>query len=320
MAKVLLGKMKFNDINERFIGKYLTYPKLDDSSNKFLEGGMRLEGLLKKSYAGLPLVTVITTIYNRESVVERAMCSVFQQSYPNIEYILVDAGSTDGTLSIIDKYSDKIDYYISQSDTGIYDGINKGLELSIGDYIIVLNSDDWYEKTAIEQLLKAVIEKNLDYVSALAIETDWFGNAVRKIPMMPYNDLTMLRMPLRHETMLVARNLYRQVGLYDTSYKIIGDLKMTQQFFNTDRKFNQLNSYIMYFRNTGVASKLSDSFIIERRRLLSENFEYLEEFEIKILADDFKGDPIPYYDICHKYSSEKKINNAIMCFLQFHGF
>lgn len=299
------------------IGCYNTYPL--SCPNGAFEGGLRTIGINKYTNASLPLVSVITTTFNRGSVIETAMCSVFEQTYPNIEYIVIDAASTDQTLDIIHKYEDKIDYFLSEPDSGMYAGMNKGLELAHGDYIIILNSDDWYEPFAIEKLVSAALSDNLDLVCALAIETDWHGKKLRNIPKMPFAENVFMRMPLRHETMMISRGLYEKTGLYDVEFKIIGDLKKTQQLFSANAKYKQLDDYIMYFRNAGAASSLTSEFIAERARLISENFIMLNVGEVALLANEYKKDPQPYAELCIKYKEYKLFVLAVKRFISFHG-
>src|SRR5574342_808175 len=113
------------------------------------EGGLRAKGFLRKSSAENPLVSVITVVYNGARHLEQTLLSVINQGYGNIEYIVVDGGSVDGTLDIIGKYEDRIDYWVSEPDDGTYDAMNKGIELAHGELIGLLNSDDYYEPDAI---------------------------------------------------------------------------------------------------------------------------------------------------------------------------
>lgn len=309
--------MKNKNQSSKCIGCYEIYPSPNEKSR--LEGGLRTFGHQKNSTNDLPLVTIITTVYNRAAVIEKAMCSVFSQTYPNIEYIIIDAKSTDGTMDIVQKYSDKIDYFFSEPDGGMYEGMNKGLQLSQGNFIIILNSDDWYENNAIELLVNEAQHTKSDVVSALAVETDWFGSPIRKIPKYPYGHNVMMRMPLRHETMLISSEFYEKTGLYDTNYNIIGDLKKTQQLFVNDAKLSQLDDYVMSFRNTGVASSITESLIIERKKLLSENFAMLAIEEIELLANDYNGSIGVYRDLVNKYSDIESIRNAVSGFLSLHG-
>ena len=120
--------------------------------------------MLKKSSHWKPLITVITAVYNGEKYLEECIQSLHKQNYDNIEHIIVDGGSNDKTLEIIRKY-EKIDYWISEKDKGIYDAFNKGMKFSTGDYLGFLNSDDVYTNEAFDYLLK-YINKNP--------ETDFF--------------------------------------------------------------------------------------------------------------------------------------------------
>jgi glycosyltransferase involved in cell wall biosynthesis len=135
----------------------------DFSPKHFKEGGLRLANCYKESIAGKPLVTIITVVFNCKSFLERCILSVLHQSYDNIEYIIVDGQSNDGTLDIIRKYEKAIDYWVSQKDEGHGDAMNKGLRLASGDIIAILNADDMYFPDAAEEAVKAMQGENADY-------------------------------------------------------------------------------------------------------------------------------------------------------------
>ena len=107
----------------------------------------------KKSSPNQPLVSIITTVLNGEKYIEETILSVVNQSYNNIEYIIVDGGSNDKTIEIIKKYEDRIDYWNSEKDSGIYFGFNRGLKLFTGDLVGFVNSDDTLNKDAIGTLV-----------------------------------------------------------------------------------------------------------------------------------------------------------------------
>ena len=94
-------------------------------------------------------VSVITVVYNGVKTIERTIKSVLGQSYGNIEYIIIDGNSTDGTQQLVTKYLDSIAYFISEKDSGIYDAMNKGIDRATGDYVIFINSDDWLADNSI---------------------------------------------------------------------------------------------------------------------------------------------------------------------------
>ena len=100
-----------------------------------------------------PLVSIITVVFNGERFIEKTINSVISQTYKNIEYIIIDGGSTDKTLDIIRQYEDRIDYWISEPDNGIYNAMNKGIKLSRGKLIGLINSDDWYMENAVETVV-----------------------------------------------------------------------------------------------------------------------------------------------------------------------
>lgn len=172
-----------------------------------------------------PLVSVITVVFNNARHIERAMESVFAQTYPNIEYIVIDGGSTDGTVDIIRQHASKLSYWHSKRDKGISDAFNMGVAASRGTYVGLVNSDDWMEP---------------EQVASAAGELEWSG-----APFV-YGDLTMHRpggelayrvtadrnygasidhrMPLvNHPTCVVRRQVYETVGVFDQNWRIAMD-------------------------------------------------------------------------------------------------
>ena len=298
-------------------GIHLCLPDL--TKMRKIEGGLRLFNKYKKSQVDKPLVSVITTVLNREIYIEKAICSVLNQSYDNIEFIIVDGGSTDGTLDKIIKYEDCIDYFVSEPDGGLYEGMNKGLSLATGDYILILNSDDWYEEDCIEILVQALTKNNAELVSALAIETDRYGRQLRKIPRMAFDDNTRLRMPLRHETMLISKELYNKVGSYDENYKIIADFKLTIQLYENIQSFYQVDKYVMYFRKIGIASEATPQLIEERKRLINEQFPFLTETELAVLSNTFQKDRDEYANLVKKYKDNKIFVNSLETFIRLRN-
>lgn len=135
-----------------------TLLKTPDSEQKIAEGGLRLQGLYKCSSEDKPLITVATVVYNGAEFLEETIKSVIEQSYDNVEYIIVDGGSTDGTLEIIKKYDHAIDYWVSEPDKGIYDAMNKGIDLGSGDWINFMNAGDFFYDN--DTLLKVFNLKN----------------------------------------------------------------------------------------------------------------------------------------------------------------
>ena len=118
-----------------------------------IEGGRRTTG---KSGTACFKVSVVTVVYNGAATLERTIQSVLAQDLPDIEYIIVDGGSNDGTLDIIRRYEDRLTYWISEKDQGIYDAMNKGVSLCTGEWVGLINADDAYADGAVRSAMEAV--------------------------------------------------------------------------------------------------------------------------------------------------------------------
>ena len=126
---------------------------LSTRSKRKEEGGLRTKEHYKKSYQHKPLISIITVVKNNERYLEQTIKSVINQTYTYIEYIVIDGGSADNTLDIMQKYKNKIDYWVSESDKGIYDAMNKGIDLATGEWIIFMNAGDkFYENNTVERI------------------------------------------------------------------------------------------------------------------------------------------------------------------------
>jgi glycosyltransferase involved in cell wall biosynthesis len=168
-----------------------------------------------------PIISVVTAVYNGASTVKEAIESVVVGCPPEVEYIIVDAGSTDGTLEIIYCYKNKISKIISEPDEGIYDAWNKGLRQSNGDYVCFLGADDVFIEGALSVFLKYVgLNPNVDYVSALCEYTDRPGSPMGR----PFVWREFSRnMKVAHVGSLHSRRLFMKFGKFDSRYKIAGD-------------------------------------------------------------------------------------------------
>jgi glycosyltransferase involved in cell wall biosynthesis len=127
------------------------------------KGGLRLKNRIKKDNDFYPLVSIITVVRNGEKYLKQTINSVLNQSYRNIEYLIIDGDSKDKTLKIIKKYNNKIDYWISQKDNGLWDAMNKGIKLASGSIIGIINSDDIYNKNAVKTAVN-YLKNNFDFV------------------------------------------------------------------------------------------------------------------------------------------------------------
>ena len=181
-----------------------------------------------------PLISIITVVLNRKDTIEYTIKSVLGQSYKNIEYIIIDGGSMDGTVEIINKYRDKIARFISEPDRGIYDGMNKGIELATGDIIAILNSDDIYSNDKVIERVVAEIQKNGadvcwgDLVYVDAKNTD---KIIRYWKSSEYKEGKFQKgwMP-PHPTFFVKKWVYEKYGLFNFDFPISADYEIMLRF------------------------------------------------------------------------------------------
>lgn len=177
-----------------------------------------------------PKVSIITVCFNSAKTIRDTIESVLSQDYPDIEYIVIDGGSSDETLAIIKEYADRIAVIVSEKDRGIYDAMNKGLALATGDVVGMLNSDDIYiNKHAVSDLIREMQEKNTDSVYADLVIVDPFDlNKVMRYYDSSYfapNKFRFGWMPA-HPTFFVKKSLYEKVGPYSLDYQISADYEM----------------------------------------------------------------------------------------------
>jgi len=189
-------------------------------TNSKSEGGLRTKGIYKKTQKERPLITVITVVYNGERYMEQTIQSVINQTYDNIEYIIVDGGSTDNTLKIIKKYENRIDYWISEADSGLWDAMNKGIRLANGEILNFLNSDDYYRtREVIEIVVDDFIRTKCDA---------WCGNVnmVTIEGQFLYTFRTQLHNPFccfPHQAFFYKKILHEKYGLYNQSLEYGAD-------------------------------------------------------------------------------------------------
>lgn len=172
-------------------------------------------------------VSIITATYNSSNTIIDTLKSLENQSYPNIEYIIVDGESKDNTLEIVKKYSTKISKIISEPDKGIYDALNKGIDASTGDIIGFLHSDDIFAySNAIEDLVNTLIneQSHAIYADLEYVSKENTSNVVRRWVSGNYKHSNLKKgwMP-PHPTFFMKRNLYKQYGSFDLNFKISAD-------------------------------------------------------------------------------------------------
>lgn len=197
-----------------------------------------------------PLISIITVSYNAAATIEETILSVINQDYDNIDYIIIDGGSTDGTLDIIRKYEDKIDYWISEKDYGLYHAMNKGIKQASGDIIGMINADDYYYEGALSKAAEAFQNKTLDkhiffgdMMHGEILVQGWRAKAIRRSAFGT------------HPSMFVPKVVYDTIGSYKLQYKILSDYDFMYRAFNVYNILPlYLNERIAFFRPGGLSS------------------------------------------------------------------
>lgn len=198
----------------------------------------------------LPLVSIITVVYNGERYLESAIESVLGQSYPNIEYIIIDGGSTDNTLNIIRKYESRLAFWISEKDKGISDAFNKGIRKATGEWVGILNADDWYASDAVERIMASSQDNDVLY-GDLSMWKDGKKDYTVK------GDHTILtrEMSVNHPTVFVKRICYEKFNAFDLSYKCAMDYDVMLRFFTNGCRFAYVPGVITNMRWAGVSDQ-----------------------------------------------------------------
>ena len=218
-------------------------------------------------------VSIITVVYNAVATIEQTILSVVKQDYSNIEYIIVDGGSTDGTLDIVKKYEKKIALWLSEPDHGIYDAMNKGLTHATGDYIYYLGADDCLlAPTSISQVVSFLQDNpEVDVLCASVMMVDTVYR-IEKVYSSDFSEADVLSgYNTPHQGMFVRREIL-QKHRFDTSYHIAADYKNFLKFYLDQHIALKKSAMIVaYYANDGVSGNGSDAQRMEDVRALQEN-------------------------------------------------
>lgn len=210
--------------------------------------------VIKKSIEN-PLISVITVVYNGEKYIENTILNVINQTYNNIEYIIIDGGSNDGTLAILKKYERFISYWVSESDKGIYDAMNKGIAIAKGELIGIVNSDDWYElNTAALVVDKYRMCKDVDVFHGNISKCTQNGTFLKIMKPVLELDKIYTDMIYWHPTFFVKKSLYNKIGDYSIKYKVAGDYDFLMRCYKEGISFGYINEVLTNFRVGGASS------------------------------------------------------------------
>ena len=203
--------------------------------------------------------SIITISYNSEKTIEDTIVSVLAQNYSNLEYIIIDGGSKDGTLEIINKYKNKISKIVSESDRGVYDAMNKGVKLATGDIVGILNSDDFYKNTTVLKDVYEVLQNNdvdacygdIEYVDRNDIKKIvrfWKAGEYRK-------DKLDSGWIMPHPAFFVKKEIYNKFGLFNIDFKLASDYELMLRFLIKGLRVKYLPKTLVTMREGGLSGQ-----------------------------------------------------------------
>lgn len=221
------------------------------------------------------LLTIVTVCFNAVDEIEKTICSVISQHYSNIEYIVIDGGSSDGTIDLIKKYEENISFWISEPDKGIYDAMNKGILHATGEWINFMNAGDVFASTE-------TVEKMAAYLSGENKVV--YGNILKCFPNYKIRDkglsmgrkldaIDFIRNTIHHQSAFIRRDLFDIYGLYDTHYKLASDWKFFMQTVGLGgEKSLHVDIDVCLFAMDGVSTTGHDAYAHESDQIVRNIF------------------------------------------------
>ena len=240
-------KHSYKNINGRWYidgFKDQRIPVDEETAQKIEENIVKL-GNVAGEINELPLISIITVVFNGERYLEETMKSVLNQTYPNVEYIIIDGGSTDSTLSIIQKYEGSVDYWVSEKDTGIYDALNKGFSLASGSIFAWLNADDIYFSYTLKIVSSVFTKHGIRWLTGIPSIINERGEIIRVFNARYYFKYFIHRGYYRgdiigfipQESVFFSRGLLDEAGAFDTSFKLAGDFDLWIKFAKYEKLY-----------------------------------------------------------------------------------
>ncbi len=247
-----------------------------------------------------PKLTVITIVYNNVRDIERTVLSVLNQTYPNIEYLIIDGASTDGTLEILKKYKGRLASLISEKDKGIYDAMNKGLSLASGDYILFMNSgDEFYASDTVENVFASAPDADIYYGETEMYDENWksLGQRRHKAPeTFIWKDFKH-GMSISHQAIYIRRSLTEP---YDPQYKLSADIDWIIKAAKKAGKIVNTKMYVAKYLVGGMSKKKHRQSLIERFHIFSKHYGLIPNlFNHVVIAGN-----LAYYYLKHRRTND----------------
>lgn len=212
-----------------------------------------------------PKISIITVCYNSVKTIDKTIQSVINQTYKNIEYIIIDGGSTDGTLDIINKYKDRITYMISEKDGGIYDAMNKGSMVAKGEYLNFMNSDDYFfSGSSIEECIPYLDGHNDIIYGNVEVRYDKIKFIKNKLP-----PRYLWAAPANHQSSFIRRDTMLKYG-YNISNKIVADYEFFLNVYYNGGNVLKINKTIASFYNDGYSQQNYKQMILDCHKTIKK--------------------------------------------------
>ncbi len=242
------------------------------------------------------VISIITVVLNDVNNIEKTIKSVISQNYSNVEYIIIDGGSDDGTLKVIERFNRYISHWVSEPDEGIFHAMNKGIQRAKGDYVCFLNSGDFYKNDFLKTtfLDKYSIEIDCYHSNMHLIKADEMVGIAK-----PIKNLNMVRYhmanPFLHPTLIVKKLLFETVGNFDLTYKLASDHDWVYRLIKSGANISYIDAACVCFLLDGASS--SNRALIESKNILKKNglgyfksyvIYFLIRFIVKKYANSFK--------------------------------
>lgn len=228
--------------------------------------------IIKKST--IPLISIITITYNDKEGLESTFKSVFNQTWKEFEYVVIDGGSTDGSVDVIKDFEKEIDYWISEPDKGIYNAMNKGIKVANGEYLLFLNSGDcFYDYSVLKENNKFIKNKDFIYFNLfVASMFPYVNNYPEHITFLFFFQKT-----LSQQSTFIKRDLFEKIGYYDENLWIQSDWKFFMlAIIKYNCSYKKVNTILSVFNSGGISSKRENQEIIrkEKRTVLEKEFKH----------------------------------------------
>ncbi|MFB2121293.1 glycosyltransferase family 2 protein [Parapedobacter sp. 2B3] len=242
-----------------------------------------------------PTLTVITVVYNNVGDIERTLMSVINQTYRSIEYVVIDGGSTDGTVAVINRHIDRITRFVSEPDKGIYDAMNKGLAFATGDYVLFMNSgDEIYSADTVAQVFATAPHADIYYGETEMFDADWHSLGLRRHAIPEQFNWKSFRygMNVSHQAIYIRRSI---AGRYDARYQLSADIDWVIRAAKAANKTVNTRRIVAKYLVGGMSKKRHWQSLKERFQIFSKHYGWLPNiFNHVIIAFRLAGYYIRY--------------------------